>query len=205
MRRVALLSLVLALSGCGYRTWSSLPFMDRNNPNLPAGDSENMQRVRGEEPAVSRLTTEPGDIWPGPLPPAPTLKDLVSDQGVPSRPEQAVPGSPLSRGTAPSLPPNPAAGSSTPPELSNPNLATSNPAPPPPAHFAFPPVPPPPRGAAGRVIQTPSGPAVTTGGGPGYQTTTTPGGGQAIVVPNGNGTSTMIHSDGRIETVPAPK
>ena len=55
------------------------------------------------------------------------------------------------------------------------------------------------------MIQTPGGPAVTTGGGPGYQTTTTPGGGQAIVVPNGNGTSTVIHSDGRIETIPTPK
>ena len=42
-------------------------------------------------------------------------------------------------------------------------------------------------------------PAVTA------QTTTTPGGGSAIIVPNGNGTSTIIHSDGRIETVPTPR
>jgi hypothetical protein len=44
-----------------------------------------------------------------------------------------------------------------------------------------------------------------TGSGPGYQTTINPGGGQSIVVPNGNGTSTVIHSDGRIETIPTPK
>jgi hypothetical protein len=28
---------------------------------------------------------------------------------------------------------------------------------------------------------------------------------QPIVVPNGNGTTTIIHADGRIETVPTPK
>jgi len=46
---------------------------------------------------------------------------------------------------------------------------------------------------------------VTTGGTQGYQTMTTPGGGSAIVVPNGNGTSTVIKSDGSIETIPTPK
>jgi ABC-type hemin transport system ATPase subunit len=34
---------------------------------------------------------------------------------------------------------------------------------------------------------------------------TMPGGGSAIVVPNGNGTSTVIKSDGSIETIPTPK
>ena len=46
---------------------------------------------------------------------------------------------------------------------------------------------------------------MTNGGTSGYQTLTEPGGGSAVVVPNGNGTSTIIHSDGRIETVPTPK
>jgi hypothetical protein len=31
------------------------------------------------------------------------------------------------------------------------------------------------------------------------------GAGQSIVVPNGNGTSTIIHPDGTVETVPTPK
>ena len=31
------------------------------------------------------------------------------------------------------------------------------------------------------------------------------GGGQSIVVPNGNGTSTIIHPNGTVETVPTPK
>jgi hypothetical protein len=155
------------------------------------------------------LTPEPGDIWPGPLPPAPTLRDL--EQQIPSggQPEQAVPGSPLGRGAvppsmAPYPSPQPFRGSSTPPGSNQPPLSLPGSAPPR-SGYAAPAAPPPAREPGGQIIQTPSGPAVTNGGGPGYQTTTTPGGGSAIVVPNGNGTSTIIHSDGRIETVPTPK
>jgi hypothetical protein len=205
MRRIALLSLALTLSGCGYNTWWNPPFTGGYNPNRPAGDSENMRRVLGDAPAVPQLTTEPGDIWPGPLPPAPTLKDLVNDGGLTPQAEQPVPGSPLSRGTAAPIPsPNPATGSSTPPDSNQPGLATP-PQAAPLSSYASPPAAPPQRGAGGQVIQTPGGPAVTTGGTPAYQTTTSPGGGQSIVVPNGNGTSTVIHSDGRIETIPSPK
>jgi hypothetical protein len=205
MRRIALFCLALSLSGCGYKTWYNPPFGGGSNPNEPVGDSENMLRVRGQEPPVQRLTTEPGDIWPGPLPPAPTMKDLVSSGSLTPEPEQPVPGSPLSRGTAPPSPsPNPSTGSSTPPENNQPGLPPPQSAPPL-SSYAAPPVALPPRSSTGQVIQTPGGPNVTTGGGPGYQTTTTPGGGQAIVVPNGNGTSTVIHADGKIETIPTPK
>jgi hypothetical protein len=205
MRRIALFCLALSLSGCGYKTWYNPPFGGGSNPNEPVGDSENMLRVRGQEPPVQRLTTEPGDIWPGPLPPAPTMKDLVSSGSLTPEPEQPVPGSPLSRGTAPPSPsPNPSTGSSTPPENNQPGLSPLQSAPPL-SSYASPPAAPPPRSSTGQVIQTPGGPNVTTGGGPGYQTTTTPGGGQAIIVPNGNGTSTVIHSDGKIETIPTPK
>jgi hypothetical protein len=204
-RSIALMSLAFALSGCGYKTWWNPPFSGGYNPNVPVDDSENMVRIRGGQPSVAPLTTEPGDIWPGPLAPAPTLKDLESPNGQAFQPEQPVPGSPLSRGMgAPSASPNPAAGSSTPPGTAQPGFPALRPAPPP-SSYASPPVPPPARGPGGQIIQTPGGPAVTTGGGPGYQTTTTPGGGQSIIVPNGNGTSTVIHSDGRIETIPTPK
>jgi hypothetical protein len=206
MRRIALLSLALTLSGCGYKTWWNPPLSGGYNPNIPVGESENMKRVRGEEPVVARLTTEPGDIWPGPLPPAPTLKDLVGDGGLTSQPAMPVPGSPLQRGSVAPVPsPNPGMGSSTPPENVQPGLATPRPAPPL-SSYAAPPATPPGRGPSGQIIQTPGGPAVTTGGSSGYQTTTTPGGGgQSIVVPNGNGTSTLIRPDGRIETIPTPK
>jgi hypothetical protein len=204
-RRIASIGLAFALSGCGYNTWWNPPFSGGYNPNQPAGESENMVRVRGGDPAVAPMTTEPGDIWPGPLAPAPTLKDLENTTGQAFQPEQPVPGSPLSRGTAaPSVSPNPATGSSTPPENTQPGMPPLHPAPPL-SSYASPPASPPARGSTGQVIQTPGGPSVTTGGGPGYQTTTSPGGGQSIVVPNGNGTSTIIHSDGRIETIPTPK
>jgi hypothetical protein len=61
------------------------------------------------------------------------------------------------------------------------------------------------REPGGRIVNTPIGTGVTTGGGAGYQTMTLPGGGTAIVVPNGNGTSTVIKPDGTIQTIPTPK
>jgi hypothetical protein len=202
MRRLKFTWLCLALCGCGYSTWSNPPFATATNPNFPAGQSENVRRVMGEQVEAPTLTPEPGDIWPGPLQPEPTLQEL-EQQGQQTEPQRPVPGSPeFQNQQPPNLPPPPAArGSSTPPGSNQPGLAKL-PAPtsPPPVNTA-PPAP----NAAGQVIQTPNGPGVTTGGTGSYQTTTTPGGGSAIVVPNGNGTSTIIHSDGRIETVPTPK
>ena len=173
--------LCLSLSGCGYNTWWNPPFTSGSNPNFPGGDSENMRRVAGEDVDASPLTPEPGDIWPGPLPKEPTLQEL-EQQGQPSGPERPVPGSPDFRSQQPYVPPPSA------PIGPRPTDTT-----------------PPARNPAGQVYTTPQGPAVTGGGTSGYQTITPPGGGSAIVVPNGNGTSTVIHSDGRIETVPTPR
>lgn len=205
MWRIAFLSLTLALGGCGYKTWWNPPFTGGYSPNRPVGDSANMRRVLGDNTPAEPLLTEPGDIWPGPLPPAPTLKDLEMTGGLAPQPEAPTTGSPLRRNNeAPRPPPAPSPGSSTPPGNAQPGLATPQPAPPL-SSYAAPPNVPRPSGPGGPVLQTPSGPNVVTGGGPGYQTTIGPGGGQSIVVPNGNGTSTVIHADGRIETVPTPK
>ena len=76
MRRIVLLTATLMLSGCGYKTWWNPSFTGGFNPNVPVSDSENMHRVQGQNLSVASLTTEPGDIWPGPLAPQPTLKDL---------------------------------------------------------------------------------------------------------------------------------
>jgi hypothetical protein len=204
MRRIALLGLTALLSGCGYQTWYNPPFTGGTSPNSPTANSENTQRVLGHTANVAPISTEPGDIWPGPLPPSPTLGDLESQNGGAAA-EQPVPGSPLSRGIyPPSMQQNPSRGSSTPPpgnQAVMPPVQTA----PPLSSYAAPAVPPPAPSAGGKVVQTPSGPAVTTGGGPGYSTAIQPGGGQSIVVPNGNGTSTVIHADGRIETIPTPK
>ena len=206
MRPIASLSLALFLSGCGYQTWWNPPFTAGHNPNRPMSGSENMARAQGNEPAVAALTTEPGGIWPGPLPPPQTLKDLELNGDLTSQPEAPVRGSPLQRnGGAPSPSPNPTSGSGTPPmgspgpEIMAPQSATGSPG------YAMPPAAPPSRGSAGQVLHTQEGPVVVTGGGSGYKTTINPAGGQSIVVPNGNGTSTVIHPDGRIETIPTPK
>jgi len=196
MQRIALACLCLALSGCGFNTWWNPPFTTGFNPNLPVSDSENMRRVMGEDVEAPMLTPEPGNVWPGPLPPEPTLQDLQQQAG------QTMPRSSDYRAQPPSVPPPlPNRGSSTPPATNQPGVP---PLPTPAAPQATNPTPPA-RNPAGQVIQTPQGPAVTNGGTSSYQTTTTPGGGTAIVVPNGNGTSTIIHSDGRIETVPTPR
>jgi hypothetical protein len=187
MRRIALLGLTAFLSGCGYQTWYNPPFTGGTNPNAPTANSENTQRVLGRVANVTPINPEQGDIWPGPLPPSPTLGDLVSRGIYP-----------------PSMQQTPSRGSSTPPSGNQavmPPVQTA----PPLSSYAAPAAPPPGPTAGGKVLQTPSGPAVTTGGGPGYSTAIQPGGGQSIVVPNGNGTSTVIHADGRIETIPTPK
>ena len=186
MRIVALLGLtlmlpplVLPLGGCG-DTWMDPPFTGGRNPHLPVADSDNLRRVMGLDAPTAALEAEPGDIWPGPLPPSPTLQDLEGQSGIGSAAQQPN----YSTGGAVSLP--------APIPLVPPGRPSAT-------------VQPAPRDPAGQIIPTARGPAISTGGGPGYQTTTTPGGGTAIVVPNGNGTSTVIHADGRIETIPTPK
>jgi hypothetical protein len=183
MRRIVCLALLLMLGGCGFNTWHDLPFAPSSNPNLPAGDSLNMRRVMGDSAGTEPLTPEPGDVWPGPIKPPPTLQDLESQSGQETQP----------------LPP---VGSSTPPGSTQPGLAPL-PSMPPPSTGQPAPVRPP---ATGQLYQTNQGPATSTGGTSNYQTLTTPGSpGQSIVVPNGNGTSTIIHPNGTVETVPTPK
>ena len=149
MQRIALLTLALMLSGCGYKTWWNPPFTGGYNPNLPIGDSENMRRVQGLQTSLPPLPTEPGDIWPGPLPPPPTLKDLEATGGLTSQPEAPVVGSPLNRGTgAPYPAPSPSIGSSTPQMNPPPGLPAPQSAPPL-SSYAAPPAAPPAHPPAG--------------------------------------------------------
>ena len=148
--------LCLALSGCGYNTWSDPPFATGSNPNMP------VEREREHAPRHGRagrgtdpLTPEPGDVWPGPLPPSPTLQDLEA-KGEPTQPQRPVPGSPQFQGQQPpNLPPPPAThGSSTPPPSNQPGLATlPAPTPPRPTDST-----PPARNPAGQVVPDAAGP-----------------------------------------------
>jgi hypothetical protein len=210
--------LTLGLAGCSVPLhYASSPFVGfpgfiadthtfNRNPNLPPGNQEVQLQSEGKTVPVTPLLPEGGNIWPGPAPLDPTLADVgrmltepgggqfqqlnpPGQQVVPTLPqEQPVPhGSSTPPGTVQTSPSTP---SRTPPfsGSSPPTLTT----PAPPASFA-----------------TPAGPLINNGpvGVPGGASTATnpAGGGQNIVVPNGNGTSTVIGPDGTTTIIPSPK
>ena len=142
-------TLMLSLAGCG-DTWWNPPLTGGYNPHVPVVDSDNMRRVMGQDSPTAALETEQGDVWPGPLPPSPTLIDIEGQGGMTALPAPFAPrdSTPAPVPTAPARP---------------------------------------------RVAMPPS---ATTSAAPNNA---------PIVVPNGNGTSTVIHPDGRIETIPTPK
>lgn len=202
MRRIVFVLPLVSLTGCtGFGEFlNHTTTLPGTNPNIPMADSLNVRRALGTETDAAPLAAEPGNIWPGPQGPDPTLADIQSEQGTENArgfPPTTVPGA------QPGLPdhrqPRPL-GSSTPPANLSPPLAPLAPAAPPP--------PPPssstPSSPTGHIVQTPRGPAVDTGGTSGYRQLNTPSG-SAIVVPNGNGTSTVIHQDGSVETIPTPR
>ena len=162
-------------------------------PNSPAGDGPNMRRVSGRVAETEPLTPEPGDVWPGPQAPDPTLADLERQQNdpnarrggtaAPPAPDRQPP-RPITRGS--STPPGsvqPSAGNVPSFRAANPNVPSQS----------APPI---------RAIPTPQGPAFINPGSGGVQTYTAPGGGVGIVVPNGNGTNTLIGPDGTVSTAP---
>jgi hypothetical protein len=82
MHRVALLALLLTMTGCagtGFPHFLSDTFTYGTNPNLPVSDALNMARAMGQTPAVEPMEPEAGTIWPGPPEPTKTLQDLERD------------------------------------------------------------------------------------------------------------------------------
>jgi hypothetical protein len=88
MRRLLLLATTLLLPGCagsGFYSYLgdtfTLPF--GANPNKAPGTGENYQRVTARRPdtvAPAPILFEPGDVWPAPPVPPPTLRDLQKQQ-----------------------------------------------------------------------------------------------------------------------------
>ncbi len=139
-----LLGLTLLLPGCsGFGTFLGDTYGFHGDEHLPIGDSENVRRVEGQPANEAPLTTEPGNVWPGPIQTEPTLSDLERTQ------EQEI------KQYRPTTPPP-----STPPSKSP--------------------------------------PAPISGGSTSEQ-------GGNIVIPNGDGTSTVIMPDGSVRTIPTPK
>ena len=188
MRRLLLpLLLAIPLSGCathvgnpseGLGGFLSNTFSWRGGGNRPALDSANARRVMGGAEEAEPLLPEAGNVWPGPLPPARTMADLQRDMSTPLPPIDAAPGA--SRAAAAPA----AAPAARPTPVPSPVPA---------------PVP------AGRLLQTPQGPATTVIGGNGVETFTLPNGRSGIVMPNANGTLTLIGPDGTSQTIPAPR
>jgi len=200
MRRTVTLGLLILLSGCtGFGEFLNHAFSPPGrNPNLPMTDSENVRRSLGQSVDESPLTPEPGNVWPGPQAPEPTLTDVQRQP--PGADQTTVPGA------EPGLPagrqPRPARrGSSTPPGSVEPGL------PPEPQARVLRQPPPsvPGPGPQGQVVQTPQGPAVDAGGTNSYRQLNAPNATGSIMVPNGNGTSTIINPNGSIQTIPTPR
>ncbi len=190
MRRPASSSLVVALSfacagllpGC---TGTGV-FFDHTsqwfgaNPNTPAGSSETFLRIRGDKVDVPPLTPEAGNVWPDDTRPDKTMQDLEKQQNEEIRRN----GQPAPGGADP-------AGGANPQRIDRANSADRG---------LPPPRIPPPAKAGAPTVQTPNGPAPdVTGQGTGQGTGHSGGG---ILVPNGNGTSTLIGPDGSVQTVP---
>jgi hypothetical protein len=200
MRRIALALVPILLAGCsnelgnptvGAGKFLSDTFALRGGANRPVVESVNGKRVLGADVEVEPLLPESGNVWPGPLPPQRTMSDLQREQEGGRLP-------PIDSGLPPA--------GSTPasPVLTIPGSSMAPP-PPPPSAIA------PSQPSAGavpaprsRVLQTPSGPATTTIGSNGVETYTLPNGRTGIVMPNANGTLTLIGPDGTTTTIPGP-
>lgn len=192
MRRLLLGASVLLLGGCsgsGFWTYEHdtirLPW---DNPNTPVSASDNFQRSLHGMVATSHLAatqpvllTESGDIWPGAPAPVPTLKDLQKQQM--AEINNTTGGE---AGLSP-LPPLP----------SLPGYEIS---PQEPGHAAPKPV------YTGSAVGLPGGRAAPLTGGQEFKELGGGGGSTPapIIVPNGNGTSTVIGPTGTVTTIPTP-
>jgi hypothetical protein len=211
MRRIALSGL-LFLSGCtGFGNFIGSTHGFSTNPHPPAGDSANIQRANGGAGVQEALIPETGQVWPTAIPAMPTLADIQKQMNlngnaapqlgpVPGEPGQiqglgtlpgmqGTPGLPQVQGTGPgaSLKLPPLTGMT--PPVKAPYLA--------PPDLIMPKV--------GTSISTPQGPATVTGGTANYQTLAPINGqGGGILIPNGNGTSTLVMPNGTISTVNSP-
>jgi hypothetical protein len=190
MRRSALSIFAIASAGLLSGCTGMGVFLDHTtqwfgaNPNQPAGSSETFLRIRGENVDVPPLVPENGNVWPVDAGPDLTMQDIEKQQNDQIRRGGGQPITGTTNG------PNP--------QVNRANNADQGLPPP-----QTPPPPPRRRG----VTPTPGGPSMDVGGGTGrgyqqLQTPHAPSGGSGILVPNGNGTSTLIGPDGSVQTVP---
>jgi hypothetical protein len=126
--------------------------------------------------------TEAGDIWPPPSAPVPTLKDLQKQQTAEINAGASTPGGPSALAPLPPLPSLPGY------EISP--QEPGNPAPP----LVYP----------GSIVPTARG-RVPISPDQAYKAPAGAAANGNIIVPNGNGTSTVISPTGQVSTIPTPK
>jgi hypothetical protein len=179
------LGLGAGLAGCvGFDDFIDNTLTTRSNPNRPMGDSTNMRRVMGISEASAPVAPEPGNVWPRRVEPLPSLQ--APEGGAPPlRPSDAPRPQRVGAAAAPSVPA--ALGQAAPRQAAAedriewPAGPTTRP--------------------AGRTTPDPTSGAPAT---PRYQTVSTPSG-TNVVVPNGDGSSTVMRPDGSMEQVPASR
>ncbi|HQT66523.1 MAG: hypothetical protein B7Z78_05680 [Rhodospirillales bacterium 20-60-12] len=212
MRRLSFVALTLLLGGCSglghYMGDTAWPFGNPNSPAneaheaTPMGQSLTMQRALGHDVPVATITPQPGDVWPGPVKPIPTLSEVQQNMNTPL-------------GQMYEQTPTPPAASGVPltvPTYTVPSGAVARPAGPDQSDIDFkaPTQPAPAPGATqgqadiGRVLIGPAGPiGIITGGTPSaQQVAPIDGKGGGILMPNGDGTATLVEANGHIITMP---
>jgi hypothetical protein len=200
----------LLAAGCSGTTdldsaFSSISAPFSGSRNMVASDSLTVQRIRGTNPNVDPIIPEPGNVWPEPEAPRPTLMSGPEEamRDIPSYRPGLIEGAPpaVSPVQSPQERRGLPRGSSTPPgQLGAPQEPGRFQAQPP---FASP-TPPPPR-PEGQVTTDPSGrPAITTGQAGRVRGFTQPGVGGGAVVRDGN-VETWIGPDGQARTRVVPQ
>ena len=152
------------------------------NPNATTGVSENLLRSRGETPLADAILPQDGNVWPGPPQPLPTLGDVSRNGGSNAGDLLGSTGGTLPRGGSMSLGEQSQIQGGAPTNESGFSGGGLSDGVPDPAVKFRSQHPQPPGGA---------------GNGPGGGS----GAGSNIVIPNGDGTSTVISPDGTVKTV----
>ncbi len=205
MRPFAMLGLLLSLAACsviddgvgsivGNPADGMLNFVGdtvsfKSNPNRPEPESDTIRRAMGQDVQSEALVSETGNIWPTMPRQEPTMQDL-----------QRAPAA-MAPATTPQPAPRPV-GSSTPPApvvLTAQPAVTAAPAPVAAPRIAPASMP------SGTALPTPNGSAILTPGQNGILSYTLPSGASGRAIDNGNGTMTLIGTDGQVMSVPAPR
>ncbi len=213
MRPIAPLGLLLLLSACnsvgnpldGFGGFLGDTISFQSNPNRPIPESDNIRRVMGQEVENEPILSETGNIWPAMPRVEPTR--ITLEQAPPAHPMAAAPiAAPIAAPVATPTPATPTPATPTP--LAPTPVAPPPPPPQPPPQpptVAAPVIPPATAITSGTTLATAKGPAILTTGANGIINYTLPSGATGRAINNGNGTMTLIGTDGTVMSAPVPR